>query len=704
MAARILRSYSESGSMLIFRPRLKVLFSMVVVHCACALYLQAQCNGDDLGQDDKYRVRLVKVDSLFGRVPNDLKAILAKHHNELYRTTADSLVIGAPGTGSETSLDTFKAEVRSFFGSHDTFKKDSAVGVNQHEGLYVRAAFSNTCVKIVPPLECEKTVTDEAGKPYSKCIDVTIRIRVIPVNTGSAASNLLDLARSNQPRFYRELPRPLLALNPNFGIEQDKAYGPSIVGKISTELLGLPSLLRGEPKTAQDTQLRLSISGRKSLKLPFYHADTRLALSRARPLKLFEKITAGLGYLADRQEKGEGELTRNSISAGAGALVRLKTGVVERLSIGTDYRRTTNNFRDQTGISRRTIEDILSLRILADGAFANGFFRGAVWFDRASPEKAAGPYRRAAAMFGFARNFVLPQKRCEVVTLDSTEVCRFPKQNPPVIGIEILGGFGLTRGHVPAYARYYGGNASGSFLYAAIDEQLMAQFPDGPLMRSFGRNKAGAQTAVPGTVTGGNSYQHINLSVSLPVKAWSKPLIPSIPISERGDGSTPLSCQTCSSLKDVLKNQVREGKNIYIDAIASRSLTDKERDDLALDPDADLTPDERARLARAEQVFEAARLRVVPEADSLWQQITPPIEYIADNANLYSVKPLLMFDAARISANGLPQSRTRLGIGGGLQLNVIVAKFELGYMRTVRRLPGDDKGNFIIRMVFEKLF
>jgi len=63
-----------------------------------------------------------------------------------------------------------------------------------------------------------------------------------------------------------------------------------------------------------------------------------------------------------------------------------------------------------------------------------------------------------------------------------------------------------------------------------------------------------------------------------------------------------------------------------------------------------------------------------------------------------------MFDIARISARGYGDSKVRVGLGGGVQLNIVVAKFELGYIRTIRGLPSDGSGNFIIRTVFEKLF
>jgi hypothetical protein len=63
-----------------------------------------------------------------------------------------------------------------------------------------------------------------------------------------------------------------------------------------------------------------------------------------------------------------------------------------------------------------------------------------------------------------------------------------------------------------------------------------------------------------------------------------------------------------------------------------------------------------------------------------------------------------MFDAAHISSQGDINQRTRLALGGGLQFNVVVAKFEVGYLQTLRYQPGDDHGNFVVRLVFEKFF
>jgi hypothetical protein len=109
-------------------------------------------------------------------------------------------------------------------------------------------------------------------------------------------------------------------------------------------------------------------------------------------------------------------------------------------------------------------------------------------------------------------------------------------------------------------------------------------------------------------------------------------------------------------------------------------------------------------LEAAEKAFKQARESVGPEADRVWGQLTPTIEYLADNANLYAIKPIVMLDAMRLSMRDAPDQRTRLALGAGLQFNIVMAKLEVGYMRTVRRMPGDQRGNVTTRIIFDRLF
>jgi hypothetical protein len=63
-----------------------------------------------------------------------------------------------------------------------------------------------------------------------------------------------------------------------------------------------------------------------------------------------------------------------------------------------------------------------------------------------------------------------------------------------------------------------------------------------------------------------------------------------------------------------------------------------------------------------------------------------------------------MFDAARINAPSALNNRTRFAVGGGLQFTIVTAKFEAGYMHTVRPLPAESRGNFVFRLYFQNLF
>jgi hypothetical protein len=63
-----------------------------------------------------------------------------------------------------------------------------------------------------------------------------------------------------------------------------------------------------------------------------------------------------------------------------------------------------------------------------------------------------------------------------------------------------------------------------------------------------------------------------------------------------------------------------------------------------------------------------------------------------------------MLDAARLAQPGEINPRTRIAIGGGIQFTLFVARFELGYIRTVSAPVGEQKGNLVLRLVFQNFF
>ncbi len=668
-------------------------------------HAQAPCSGDNLSTAAGYRVRSVKVNTLFGRAPQKLLGMLVKHRGELYRTTeSDASTIAVnPAQPTGTSRDIYRNEVKTFFETDESVAQDRLFGVNQTNSLYIKTTYLTDCVKIVSEKECQSEVKDESGNPVSKCVDVEVKIKVIPINTGSFSANLLDLARSNKLAFYKELPRPLIVFNPTFFIEQDRTYGTMATGSLSMNLLELPALLRGEGSLAPATQLQLAVNGRKSFDEPFYQAVGKLSLSRTRALKRLEQLKAQANFTVERTPQGDSESFTNALRLGAMARLKFKNDPFNQLTLGANYRGANHRFISKTAmLSERTSENAFESRAIADGRVAGGFLRSAVWFDAASPETRPDGYRRLATTIGYAKELGLPQWKCKVVTEGGEETCVYPQRNPPAIGVEMLFSAGRAWGDVPEYARFYGGNSAGNFLYNAVDEGSLVSLPEGPLIRSFGRNKAGIAMNST-TVRGGDSFWNLNLSISLPIPALSRPLIPAELVVANSSSDT-LTCKDCVSLKELIKNQVGNGKNIFIDAMAVQRLTAAQREDLALDPDDGLTPEEVTRLKNAERAFDEARVAVIPEADKLWNQLTPAIHYITDRANLFAIKPVVMFDVARLSLPGETNQKTRMALGGGLQFNVVVAKFEVGYLRTVRRIAGDSRGNFIVRLLFEKIF
>lgn len=222
------------------------------------------------------------------------------------------------------------------------------------------------------------------------------------------------------------------------------------------------------------------------------------------------------------------------------------------------------------------------------------------------------------------------------------------------VGVEAVIGGGHTWG-APEYARFYGGNSDRNFLYDGLDSPASAAFPAGPWIRSFGEGQALAARA---RNSGATSYWNLNLNVTLPIPGLSHPLIPNEEVAE---GVT---------LKQLLKNKAGDSVSFYAAQLAAEGLSREE---------------------------------ALAKARATYGEVKPAVEFIADRANVYSVKPLLMCDVAQLDAPGAPHT-ARLAVGGGIQLTIVTAKFEVGYMHTAIGDSDDPSGNFFARLVFQNLF
>ncbi|HEX5875728.1 MAG TPA: hypothetical protein VFY60_13860, partial [Pyrinomonadaceae bacterium] len=570
--------------------------------------------------------------------------------------------------------------------------------------------------------------------------------------------------RSGLAALYGAMPRPLLALNPDLAFTQDQRFGPAPSIDTATDLLDLSKIFASdhekvapvsaptpvqpapdedleatfefggtgsssqqeEPAAdppARDTKLLLRLRGLKSLTERYYDTSTELNFSRTKPLNFLQDAGVDLGFAASRVPQGEGDYFRNAAWLDFNTDLRLRNSAVKLIQLGGGYRWSRNQLFSGDGSFAPQInsESALRVRALADGTVAKGLTRAAIWYENNSFSDVPGSYRRFAALAGYGKEFVLSRKK-HFHQISPPELSRpcwtsYPdakpgeaRKNESTIGLEVLAGAGRTWGDVPAYARFFGGSPSGQFLYDELSARNVTRFPFGPVLRSLGKNEAGIQA---GNITlGGTSYWHANVNLSIPVPGWSRPLIPhewvAVSSMREGDeefkGHVPDGADICRDLKSTVKTLVRvSGMNLMMSQQARDQLTDQEKTDLRLVNKPNRTPEEERRLQAATDALAAAKLKVEPEIRSLFNnEILPITDFIADYANIFAVKPLLLLDVSHLGSGFT--TPTRYGAGGGVQLDIVMARFEFGYVAALNRAPGDPRGNFFGRLVLRRLF
>jgi hypothetical protein len=227
------------------------------------------------------------------------------------------------------------------------------------------------------------------------------------------------------------------------------------------------------------------------------------------------------------------------------------------------------------------------------------------------------------------------------------------------VGLEVMAGSGYAWGNPPESSRFFGGSSATDFLYEPLNSARVKAFPLGPMLRSFGEQQAGLR-GVNGLVSGGNFYWNLNLKLALPIAGWSQPLIPAITIDENG-----------KTLGSKLKSQVKGASNTLIEQFIGQGDSEDEA------------------IAKTRAIFD--------------DDITPTVNYLADRANIYSIKPILLFDVAQISGSD-GGSKVWAGVGGGVQMNIVNGRLETGYMQTIAPATDSSNGNFFLRFLFQDFF
>ena len=499
--------------------------------------------------------------------------------------------------------------------------------------------FVASCVTVVEGAACGQ---DRAAGGSNQCVDIVIRPFSVRLGLSNTGANAVPVARSNRATAYSQVPVLLRALNPAFGVEHDRRVGFSETLRVSTDLFTLSSMFAGKVPDDNHTSLNLDLRGSKSLNEPFYETNADLALDRRHIGKRVEAFSLLGGFSANSQPLADGQHNNNSARVGGSARFRSAKRTLDTLMLAGNYRWTDHRFvESRLAEDESTAENAFEGRALLDGRAGDGTWRLASWFETNQPSASGfNPYRRFAFLGGYQSE------------LGKTE---------QTIGLELLAGAGWSWGTTPAYARFYGGTGLGNFLHEAHDAPIMRSLPTGPLLRSLGRGEGTAED-VNGPVHS-DAYWHVNLNVTVPIPRFSCPLIPPLALFDNvaAQNAATNPCQVrrpppgVKTLKDTINGMVVSGENFL---------------------SADIAED----LIEHGMEAEVAEKEGAERAANVFRQIRPAMRFITEKANLYAIKPLFMLDVGRIATEGSEDPLTRVSVGGGLQLLIATAKFEVGYM------------------------
>jgi hypothetical protein len=483
-----------------------------------------------------------------------------------------------------------------------------------------------------------------------RCVDVEIRPFHVGSETVGSVAALVGGLRSNRAPFPGSAPRALLATEPAMGVQNDRELGVSETVRFKTDLLALPAMFGPAAPVKRRTRLNLDLAGRKSLNEDFYRGQAGLILTHRRA-----GAVAGMefgGAFAAELQPLQGEAFRRNASR-AGGMLRFapEWPWLKSAAIGGGYRYSRNHLLSQT-----VEEDAAELRAIVETRFA-GF---------AARELAGRRKRDELSHLGFAKlgvwaDLVNPRgglpsyQRVAGLAAVSWEYLVEPNRT---LGIEMVAGAGHILGAAPEYARFFGGNRLSNFLLERADSLEMATSPPGPVLRSYGAGEFGLR---PGRVAGGSTYWSLNANIALPYPSWSRELIPQEDLADSPDDPS-------FNLRDVLKAGVVTSRNALRASLKRRGVKDPDR-----------------------------------EADRTISAVRPTIFYLTDAANVYSIKPVLLFDVAALAAPGGGQ-RALAAAGAGFQATLVIVRFEAGYLYTVTGPGSARRGNLVARFYVQNLF
>jgi hypothetical protein len=484
----------------------------------------------------------------------------------------------------------------------------------------------------------------ENPDPAIRDVVVTFNPFYVQLSLDRVGDNVLPIPRSARPSFFNNVPKPLLAFQPTMGLSSDRTFGTAIGGAMRTSLLTVRDPARINQSSSENAYADLQAEGMRSVNQPFYRADANVRIGRRQHGGAVQDLSLlRVEYEARREPMADASHRLQAGIVGGG--VTLKLAPNTRLSLDPGYRRTDEDTLTSTAtLSTSTNEQ--TNRVLLDTIppRQGGFLRAALW-ENNGWVVGGGTYQRLVGRIGYAKEI--------------------PVGISQTLGFDVIAGFGTTFG-TGGDAHFFGGAPEGQFLYDGPASAALLRMPTGPVLRSFGRQQAGLRTT-SGATGGGDSFWHVNANLAIPVRKWSRAVIPNEVTDLPDSSGRPLT------LKQLLNKQIDVSGPSMLESVLKREGM----------PPAD-----------AKQ-----------KAKEIIAEVQPATHYIIDDASLFSIKPLVMFDAVGMN-DGLPGgvSSSWVAAGVGVQLMIVTAKCEVGYMRTMFGPAVGQRGTVSARVVFQNLF
>ena len=491
-------------------------------------------------------------------------------------------------------------------------------------------------------LYIDSEVCDISDSIHPKQVRVVIRAYYLRIDLYNTGRNTLPVPRSAKPTFFSEVPSLLLAAAPVANFTNDRQYGPALSLHTNNNILSAPGIKKN--KTSAPFRLNFNLDIRKSLTHSFHTAGINLDLARPVYHDPIIGWNLGIRYENSHHPLAKG-ISRQNLARIFGSIQKnLKAGILKKFAAGAGARFVENNYTLLATSEIRVPETGYEIFSLAEGRILRGATRLGVWFDAGVPKNNTNldPYQRISGRLAYA------------------SVLGTGHQN---VDAEAMIGGGYTWGSPGAYNQFFVGNAAGNFLFAPFQSVQNREHPAGAIVRSIGEREGTLHG--PGVViSGGRTFWHVNLNFSIPVSRWARPLIPDIVISEEPRRMT---------LRTALKGQVASAKNFILDdLISTNGLADDEKTEAIAD-------------------------------GIINRDIRPTLDYLADRANVYSIKPLLLFDIGRLGDRSF-KNITWLAAGLGVQVKIVVARLDLAYMHTLSPSEYSRTGNLFVRFVLENFY